>query len=107
MTFHWLHLMPCPYLPDGFQVRYRSVWVDLPAAELPDPVKGHQAYNDDLDQLEHAERRGFDGICVNEHHQNGNGLMPSPNLIAAALARRTQGRHCRRRTWCLTSGWPR
>ena len=32
---------------------------------------------------------GFDGICVNEHHQNGYGLMPSPNLMAAALARRT------------------
>ena len=33
---------------------------------------------------------GFDGIGVNEHHQNGYGLMPSPNLIAAALARRTE-----------------
>ena len=32
---------------------------------------------------------GFDGICVNEHHQNAYGLMPSPNLMAAALARRT------------------
>src|SRR5262249_32610533 len=36
-----------------------------------------------------AEQAGFDGICVNEHHQNGYGLMPSPNLMAAALARRT------------------
>jgi alkanesulfonate monooxygenase SsuD/methylene tetrahydromethanopterin reductase-like flavin-dependent oxidoreductase (luciferase family) len=26
---------------------------------------------------------------VNEHHSNGYGLMPSPNLIAASLARRT------------------
>src|SRR5260370_31113078 len=26
---------------------------------------------------------------VNEHHQNGYGLMPSPNIIAATLARRT------------------
>src|ERR1700689_2448806 len=32
---------------------------------------------------------GFDGICVNEHHQNAYGLMPSPNLMAAALTRRT------------------
>src|SRR5213079_924674 len=36
-----------------------------------------------------ADRVGFDGICVNEHHQNGYGLMPSPNLMGAALARRT------------------
>ena len=46
-------------------------------------------YNDFMDELEHAADMGFDGICVNEHHQNGYGLMPSPNLIAASLARRT------------------
>ena len=46
-------------------------------------------YNDFMDELEYAAEVGFDGICVNEHHQNGYGLMPSPNLIAAALARRT------------------
>jgi alkanesulfonate monooxygenase SsuD/methylene tetrahydromethanopterin reductase-like flavin-dependent oxidoreductase (luciferase family) len=33
---------------------------------------------------------GFDGICVNEHHQNAYGMMPSPNLMAAALCRRTE-----------------
>ena len=33
---------------------------------------------------------GFDGICVNEHHQNAYGLMPSPNLMARALTRRTK-----------------
>ena len=32
---------------------------------------------------------GFDAICLNEHHSNGYGLMPSPNLIASSLARRT------------------
>jgi alkanesulfonate monooxygenase SsuD/methylene tetrahydromethanopterin reductase-like flavin-dependent oxidoreductase (luciferase family) len=42
-----------------------------------------------MDQLEFAESVGFDGIGVNEHHQNAYGLMPSPNLIATALARRT------------------
>ncbi len=36
-----------------------------------------------------AEALGFDGIGCNEHHQNGYGLMPSPNIIAAGLARRT------------------
>ena len=35
-------------------------------------------------------RSGFDGIGVNEHHQNGYGIMPSPNIIAAGLARRTK-----------------
>ena len=39
--------------------------------------------------LEYADEMGFDAIGVNEHHQNAYGMMPSPNLMAAALARRT------------------
>jgi alkanesulfonate monooxygenase SsuD/methylene tetrahydromethanopterin reductase-like flavin-dependent oxidoreductase (luciferase family) len=47
-------------------------------------------YNDFMDELEHAAECGFDAVCVNEHHSNGYGLMPSPNLIASALSRRTR-----------------
>ncbi len=46
-------------------------------------------YNDFMDELEYAADCGFDAVCVNEHHSNGYGLMPSPNLIASSLARRT------------------
>jgi alkanesulfonate monooxygenase SsuD/methylene tetrahydromethanopterin reductase-like flavin-dependent oxidoreductase (luciferase family) len=81
--------MPYPQLPDDFRQRYHGVWVDLPATELFDARVGHQAYNDYLDELEFADQVGFDGICVNEHHQNAYGLMPSPNLMVAALTRRT------------------
>ncbi len=88
MKFTWFHLMPWPYLPDSFRRDARSVWVDIPQ-DLYDPKRGHEVYHTYLDQLEYAEALGFDGIAVNEHHQNGYGLMPSPNLMAAALARRT------------------
>lgn len=88
MKFHWFHLMPYPDLPEDFREKYRSVWVDVPS-HLYDPVRGHEAYNDYLDELEYAAEVGFDGICVNEHHQNAYGMMPSPNLMAASLARRT------------------
>jgi alkanesulfonate monooxygenase SsuD/methylene tetrahydromethanopterin reductase-like flavin-dependent oxidoreductase (luciferase family) len=88
MKFHFFHLMPYPNLPADFRETYRSVWVDVPA-KLFDPAVGHRAYNDYLDELEYAASVGFDGICVNEHHQNAYGMMPSPNLMAAALARRT------------------
>jgi alkanesulfonate monooxygenase SsuD/methylene tetrahydromethanopterin reductase-like flavin-dependent oxidoreductase (luciferase family) len=88
MKVNWFHLMPYPYLPDDFKEKYRSVWVDVPS-ELYDPEKGHVVYNDYLDELEFAEKAGFDGLCVNEHHANAYGLMPSPNLMAAALTRRT------------------
>ena len=89
MKFHWFHLMPYRFLPEDFSSTYRSVWVDIPS-HLYDPAKGNQLYNEFLDELEFADQMGFDGICCNEHHQNGYGLMPSPNLIAAALTRRTQ-----------------
>jgi len=84
----WFHLMPYTDLPDDFKERHPSVWVDIDP-KLFDPAKGHRMYNEFMDELECAAEAGFDGICVNEHHQNGYGLMPSPNLIASALARRT------------------
>ena len=89
MKIHWFHLMPYQNLPDDFTQQYRSVWVDVPT-ELYDPVEGRRMYNEYLDELEYADQMGFDGICVNEHHQNAYGLMPSPNIMAATLARRTQ-----------------
>ncbi|MEX2158409.1 MAG: LLM class flavin-dependent oxidoreductase [Dehalococcoidia bacterium] len=89
MKVHFFHLMPYRFLPEDFAQQNRSVWVDVPS-ELYDPVKGHQIYNENLDELEFADSMGFDGICVNEHHQNAYGLMPSPNLMAAALTRRTK-----------------
>src|SRR5881409_3945297 len=88
MRFTWFNLMPWPYLPDDFRQQNRSVWVDIPG-KLYDPRKGHFVYHEYMDQLEYADALGFDGIGVNEHHQNGYGLMPSPNIIAAGLARRT------------------
>jgi alkanesulfonate monooxygenase SsuD/methylene tetrahydromethanopterin reductase-like flavin-dependent oxidoreductase (luciferase family) len=90
MKVHFFHLMPYRFLPDDFRDKNRSVWVDVPS-HLFDPAKGHQIYNENLDELEYAATLGFDGICVNEHHQNAYGMMPSPNLMAAALARRTEG----------------
>ena len=88
MKFTWFNLMPWPHLPDDFREKYRSVWVDIPSS-LYDPVKGHELYNIYLDELEYAETLGYDGIGVNEHHANAYGMMPSPNIMAAALARRT------------------
>jgi alkanesulfonate monooxygenase SsuD/methylene tetrahydromethanopterin reductase-like flavin-dependent oxidoreductase (luciferase family) len=89
MKFSWFHLMPYRWLPQDFRERYHSVWVDLPNG-LYDPERGHELYNEYLDMLEYADEMGFDAVGVNEHHQNAYGMMPSPNLMAAALARRTR-----------------
>src|SRR3954467_13558202 len=89
VKFVWFNLMPWPHLPDDFREKHRSVWVDIDA-KLFDPAKANRMYHEYIDQLEFADAIGFDGIGVNEHHQNGYGLMPSPNIIAAGLARRTR-----------------
>ena len=89
MKFTWFNLMPWPHLPDDFREKNRSVWVDIDS-KLFNPERSHEVYNTYLDLLEYASTLGFDAIGANEHHQNGYGLMPSPNLIAAALARRTE-----------------
>jgi alkanesulfonate monooxygenase SsuD/methylene tetrahydromethanopterin reductase-like flavin-dependent oxidoreductase (luciferase family) len=88
MKLMWFHLMPYTELPDDFRDKHPSVWVDIHSS-LFDPRRAHYMYNDFMDELEFAAECGFDAVCVNEHHSNGYGLMPSPNLIASALARRT------------------
>ena len=89
MKLMWFHLMPYLDLPDDFKEKHPSVWVTIDP-NLFDPQRAHHMYNEFMDELEFAAECGFDAICVNEHHSNAYGLMPSPNLIATALARRTQ-----------------
>jgi alkanesulfonate monooxygenase SsuD/methylene tetrahydromethanopterin reductase-like flavin-dependent oxidoreductase (luciferase family) len=89
VKFHCFNLMPWPYLPDDFREKYSSVWIDASAAALYDGRRGHQVYNDYIDLLKAADEAGFDSVGVNEHHYNAYGLMPSPNLMAAILARET------------------
>jgi len=83
------HLMPYRPLDFAEAAKHRSAWVVLPNS-LYDPVKGAEEYASYIDFLVDGERLGFDGIAVNEHHQNAYGLMPAPNLIASALIQRTK-----------------
>ena len=89
MKFSFFHLMPYPYLPDDFDENYPSSALTFPNRFF-DPEVGVRLYERYLDELEYADQLGFDGIAVNEHHQTAYGLMPSPNLIAAALTQRTR-----------------
>ena len=89
MKVFMFHLMPYAHLDMGYADKYRAAWVVLPNTYF-DPKKGHELYNRYLDELELAAELGFDGISVNEHHQNAYGLMPSPVVMASALARRTK-----------------
>jgi alkanesulfonate monooxygenase SsuD/methylene tetrahydromethanopterin reductase-like flavin-dependent oxidoreductase (luciferase family) len=75
-------LLPWPYLEAP------SYYPD--PNSLFDPVRATQLYNEHLEQMAAYEDHGFDAVCINEHHAKPYGLMPSPNLIAAALSQRTR-----------------
>ena len=83
------HFMSYPYLPADFDERYETGWVTVPN-RLWDAERSRGLYQEYIDQLAYADEIGFDGMVLNEHHQNIYGLMPSPNLIAAALSQRTK-----------------
>jgi hypothetical protein len=84
VKFYYFHLMP--YVMEHDEP---SSWVTLSNRHYDPKRWASTLYNQYLDQLEHAERLGWDGLCVNEHHQNCYGTMPSPNVMAAMLVRRT------------------
>ena len=65
-----------------------------------DPKKGADLYHEYLDQMELADRLGFDGVCLNEHHQTAYGMMPIAGRAgrrARALGQARQDRHPRPR----------
>ena len=110
MKVSFFHLMPYQDLPDDFAEQHHSAWVDLPNENF-DPAKGNEYYAQYIEQLRYADEAGFDGICVNEHHNNAYGIMPSPNLIASVLANSHQQRRgdsARATAWRCTTlqcGW--
>ena len=82
MKVYGFDLLPWPYLDAP------SYYPDPNA--LFDPARAQAVYAEHLDQMVMYEEHGFDAICMNEHHAKPYGLMPSPNLIAAALTQRTR-----------------
>jgi alkanesulfonate monooxygenase SsuD/methylene tetrahydromethanopterin reductase-like flavin-dependent oxidoreductase (luciferase family) len=89
VKFNFFHLMPYPSLPEDFDERFATPTLTYPNGQF-DPQVGVEVYKRYLDELEYADELGYDGICVNEHHQSAYGMMPAPNIMAAALARRTK-----------------
>ncbi len=80
------HLMPYGAIDMDAIAANRGAWVTLPNSEY-DPETGADFYHRYLDELEYADQLGFDGVCLNEHHQTAYGMMPVPGVLAGALAR--------------------
>jgi len=84
------HLMPYRHLDLAAAEDFRSSFVVTPN-RMFETGCGSLLYQEYLDQLTFAAQCGFDGVCVNEHHQSSYGLMPAPNLLASVLIDRTRG----------------
>jgi alkanesulfonate monooxygenase SsuD/methylene tetrahydromethanopterin reductase-like flavin-dependent oxidoreductase (luciferase family) len=89
MKFYHFTLMPYAALDLEARAKYETAWVTLPNS-LYDPEKGRQLYDTYIEDYIRADRLGFDGVMVNEHHQTAYGMMPSPVVIASILARQTK-----------------
>lgn len=82
------HFMSYPYLDPDFDEKQETGWVTVPN-RLWDRARSRGLFQQYIDQLAYADELGFDGMVLNEHHQNVYGLMPSPNIIASALTQKT------------------
>ncbi|ABQ67808.1 luciferase family protein [Rhizorhabdus wittichii RW1] len=84
----FFHMQGYRDMPRDFAQRYESVWITPPSDELCDPETAGKYFRWNMEELELADELGFDGLGINEHHQNAYGFPVSPNLMAAILARR-------------------
>ncbi len=87
--FHYFHFFPYTNLPANHKER-ASLWVDFPNSNY-DPKLGSELYNRYLDEMVLADKLGYDGIVLNEHHNTQYTMNPAPNLTAAALIPQTKG----------------
>ena len=53
-------------------------------------VRGEDGYGGErVEEVVAADRLGFDGVWLSEHHLTGDGMLPSPLVMAGVLAART------------------
>src|SRR3954447_16166202 len=54
------------------------------------PSEGGQRFGDAIEEAELAERLGFDSVWLEEHHGVRDHYWPSPLVVLAAIAARTE-----------------
>lgn len=54
------------------------------------PIENAARYSTALEMAEWADRRGFGLVVLSEHHGTEDGYLPSPLIMAAAVAARTE-----------------
>ncbi len=65
-----------------------GLWYDF-RQRLPFTVKYEDFYAECLEEIEEGERLGYTDVWLSEHHFFDDGYLPSPLVVAAAIAART------------------
>ena len=65
-----------------------GLWYDF-RQRLPFTEKYEDFYAECLEEIEEGERLGFTDVWLSEHHFVDDGYLPSPLVVAAAVAART------------------
>lgn len=91
LKFYFMHFMPYVHLPADYRDhdKYPSMWVDFPN-KLYDPAKGNELYTRYIGEMVLADKLGYDGLIVNEHHNTAYSMMAACPLIAAAIVPQTR-----------------
>ncbi|MGH7908157.1 MAG: LLM class flavin-dependent oxidoreductase [Candidatus Binataceae bacterium] len=90
LKFYFMHFMPYAHLPDDYSdhQKYPSTWVDFSNKQY-DPAEGNRLYQRYISEMVLADKLGYDGIIVNEHHNTAYSMMASCTLVAAAIVPQT------------------
>jgi alkanesulfonate monooxygenase SsuD/methylene tetrahydromethanopterin reductase-like flavin-dependent oxidoreductase (luciferase family) len=88
LDFYVFNTIHYPYVPSNDAEGANSKWVTL-SNKYFDARLAHQIYTSALNISVAAERFGYDGTLVNEHHCTAYSLQPAPNLTAMNIVART------------------
>jgi alkanesulfonate monooxygenase SsuD/methylene tetrahydromethanopterin reductase-like flavin-dependent oxidoreductase (luciferase family) len=89
VKFHWFAQQYYTKLPPDYGQTVRSSWVTAPTG-VADPLQIGRDYHMYIRLMQGADKLGWDGLLLNEHHQTSMAMTPSPNLIASVLAATTE-----------------
>ena len=74
------------HLPRDFAENEDTAWVTCPNS-LFGPQRGPDVYHQYINQLAYADQLGFDGVVINEHHQE---RLKQHNHISSLMTKRTE-----------------
>ena len=76
------------YYPQELAEKYGYGTLMFPNSYF-DPQKAHDLYDMYIEEYQFAIEVGFDGVQINEHHNNPGNMMPAMNMIGSILAKLT------------------